>query len=100
MSLLPTESILASGHFNTWWLDSYELIEGRGKAECCIYSCATQAYNKTAYAWHGALSVDVLSDLRCTGVVFPLDESYCFLLIRGQRRKWSHFATVKCSTIT
>lgn len=91
MSLLPTESILASGHFNTWWLDSYELIEGRGKAECCIYSCATQAYNKTAYAWHGALSVDVLSDLRCTGSFFHWMSHIVFSLL-GDRGGSGHIS--------
>lgn len=100
MSLLPTESVLASGHFNTWWLYSYELIEGRGKAQCYFYSCVIQDYNKTAYASYRRLFSGCALVSLVHGVVFPLDKSYCFLLIGGQRRKRSHFTAVKCSTIT
>lgn len=97
MSLLPTESILASGHFNTWWLDSYELIEGGGKTECYIYSCTVQDCYETAYSSFACLSFDVPSDVWWLG---HFSSSYCFLLIMGLWRKRSHFTILTCSTMT
>lgn len=94
MSSLPTESILASGHFDARRLNSYELFEGRGTGECSIYSWFVQEHDTIAYL------LLLIHRLTCSlglgaQVIFPFDKRCCVLYIRGHWRKWSRFTIVK-----